>query len=877
MFTTRRIAVQSLLLGFVVTAVSACAAAPGDRDGEGESAVGDVSASNPRSVPERDSTVTDFQDPLPNSQGKLSGSLDSDSLITANDAGWEPLPGATGLSAGLRSRLQQALQAKGPGYSPRTEIRRPSGAPRFINRLILEDSPYLLQHAHNPVNWYSWGPEAFDAARLENKLVFLSIGYSTCHWCHVMEVESFDNVEMARLMNERFISIKVDREQRPDIDEVYMTAVTLISGHGGWPMSSFLTPDAKPVFGGTYYPPDRFRGLLLYMSGAWAQNRTDLEAQADKIARAIQRVTAARGEAGEVGRQAIDRAVSQLLERHDPYDGGFGGAPKFPHESELLLLLQTALRNGNARAVKAVTKTLDAMARGGIYDQVGGGFARYSTDGHWLVPHFEKMLYNQAQLARVYLEAHRLTGAPFYERVARQTLDYVLRDMTSPEGGFYSATDADSEGEEGLFFLWTPEQLEKVLTPDEAKLAMELYAVTRDGNFEGKSILHLPLSFRQFAKKIETPLPDLLRRVDAIREKLYQAREKRVHPLRDEKILTSWNGMMIATFAMAYEQLGEERYLATARRAAEFLWRENRPEPGKLWRVRLDGSSSVAALQEDYAYLADALLLLHDVTGESLWLRRSRQLADTMLTQFWDGELGGFFMSAVHGDPLLIARPKSPNDGAMPSGNGVGLRLLARLFARTGVATYRIRTEEGLAAFSAAIEKRPSAHSTMLMAADDLLHGEAGPRQYGASGHLLALGNLAITEPRSGQLTIDIRMDEGWHINAHEPLESALIPTTLSIGKNQHGWELRRITYPEAKNVRLSFSTGPLAIYEKRARITAQVAWTDAEEKNPAPVLRLVLGLQACDEKACLKPEKMVLEVPMAFARGMSDSLSQED
>jgi hypothetical protein len=778
---------------------------------------------------------------------------------------FETPPGAAPYSAELRQRLASALAAKGPGYKPRTEHLLPGGAPRFVNRLILEDSPYLLQHAHNPVNWRSWGPEAFEAASREGRPIFLSIGYSTCHWCHVMEVESFDNVEIARLMNERFVCIKVDREQRPDVDEIYMTAVVMTTGHGGWPMSSFLTPEGKPFFGGTYFRPQQFASLLVRVGELWQTQQDRLRQDAERIAEALAQEAAARGQARSLGAEAIERAVRQILAQHDDRLGGFGGAPKFPHEPELLLLLQTALRGGPAEALEAAAQTLSAMARGGIYDQVAGGFARYSTDERWLVPHFEKMLYNQAHLSRAYLESYRLTGDPFHARVARQTLEYVLRDMSSAQGAFYSATDADSEGEEGLFFLWTPAELRAALEPEEAELALDLFQVTDRGNFEGKNILYLPVPLEVYARKRRLDLGELLRRVDALRERLYQVRERRVHPLRDDKVLTSWNAMMITAFVAGFEALGERRYLDAAARAAEFLWKHNRRGPGQLWRVHLEGSSSVPATQEDHAYLAEALVALYDATGEALWLERSREVADAMLARFWDAAQGGFYMSAEGVDPHLIARPKSPNDGAIPSGNSVAVRALVRLAARTGHAEYRSKAEQTLAAFAPAVERYAAGYSYLLVGADELLHGEAGARRYAAAGAVRAEARLEPEGAAAGRVVVELRLRGGWHVNAHEPLAENLVPTTLELAEARGGWTLGAVDYPPAKTVRLGFQPEPLAVYEGRVELAAGLTW-DPKDLGEAPVLPLRLRLQACDEQSCRLPETLALRVPVAAA-----------
>ncbi len=793
------------------------------------------------------------------------GQATADSETEESDVPTEIHPGAAPYSKEFRDRLQTAVRAKGESYVPRTHHLTADGRALYTNRLILEDSPYLLQHAHNPVDWYAWGPEAFERAKAEDKPIFLSIGYSTCHWCHAMERESFESIEIARILNKHFISIKIDRERRPDVDEFYMTAVQMLTGHGGWPMSSFLTPEAQPFFGGTYYPPQQFTALLERVREGWANQRDQIRQQAVRVADAVKEVIAARGQAAAVGQEAVQRAVGELLARHDSRRGGFGGAPKFPHEPELLFLLERSLRTGDGAALAAAEKSLDAMARGGIYDQVGGGVHRYSTDSEWLVPHFEKMLYNQAHLSRAYLAAYRLTGKPFYARVARQTLDYVLREMTSPEGGFYSATDADSAGVEGEFFVWTAEELREVLPDEEAALAIDLWGVSETGNFEGKSILHLPRSLDAFAADRKLELEDLFERVDRVRDTLWRLRERREHPLRDDKVVTAWNGMMFTSLAEGADILDEDRYLKAAVKVADFLWRTNRRAEGELWRVHLNGSSSVVALQNDYAYLAEAFLALYDSTGDERWLKRAQEVCDAMLDKFWDPDQGGFFMSAAGADPHLIARPKSPNDGAIPSGNSVAVRALALLASRTGEESYGNRASATLSAFAESIQRNPAGFSYMLLGADELLSGGVGPRQYGASGKVRATARL---EPAAGALTleVDLAIREGWHINSHQPLQDHLIATDMSVASDGGTWTLGEVRYPEGETVRLSFQDEPLAVYQGDVRLSGRVTYGGGDAQGPAPVVPLRLKIQACNDRLCLRPEELVLEVPAATA-----------
>ncbi len=760
----------------------------------------------------------------------------------------------------LRQQLQAALTAKGPDYRPRTEHLRPDGSPLFTNRLILEDSPYLLQHAHNPVDWYPWGPAAFARARAENKPVFLSIGYSTCHWCHVMERESFEDPEVARFLNEHFVAIKIDRERRPDIDTIYMTAVQLITGRGGWPMSSFLTTEGQTFFAGTYFPRAQFLDLLQQVDVAWREDRPGLEQQASQVAAQVRAATRSANAAGTVNDDAVQTAVANLQRRHDPRLGGFGSAPKFPNEPHHLFLLDEALRSGDDGIRDRLRFDLHAMARGGIYDQVGGGFHRYSTDAAWLVPHFEKMLYNQAQLARVYARAWRLTGDDGLARVARQTLDYVLRDMTAADGGFYSATDADSPGGEGRFFLWTRQQLQDALTPADADLAIAVYGVTEGGNFEGTNILHLPVSLTEFAARRDLPLATLLTRIEDIRALLYARRAQRVHPDRDEKIVTAWNGMMIVALAEAAQILDEPRYRAAALRAGRFLWANSRSDDDTLWRTLLDGRASVPAVQEDYAWLADGFIHLYDLTQDSRWLERAQVLVTTMNRLFWDDPAGGYFMNTDAAGITAMARPKDSTDGAVPSGNAVALHVLAKLAQRTGQEAYRRTANTLLAAFANSINRNPAAYSYLLRGAQQLAHGATGPQQYAARGAVEVSARL-----QADTLVVELAIRPGWHINAHKTLQAELIPTVVGLEKPVPGWRSGAVSYPTPVLKTLGFLHEELALYEGQVRITMNLQQTDPAVAGP--LIPVALRLQACDDSVCLPPERRVLQVPANMPR----------
>jgi len=768
------------------------------------------------------------------------------------------LPGAAPFSDSLMVSLQESLIGKGNQYHPRTKHLDKNGQPKYTNRLIFEDSPYLLQHAHNPVDWYSWGDEAFARSRKENKPVFLSIGYSTCHWCHVMEKESFEDIEIARYLNEHFISIKVDRERRPDVDELYMTALMLIKGQGGWPMSSFLLSDRLPFFAGTYFPPDTFLSLLKEINQAWEKQQDNIVEYAENIKEAVQQIMQVHSDIKTFDDDITQRAVTEILQAYDSVYGGFGGPPKFPNESLLFLLLQMVQRQHHEEALIAIEHTLTMMARGGIYDQVGGGFHRYATDANWLVPHFEKMLYNQANLARIYCQAYQLTGNQFYARVASQTLDYVLRDMTSPEGVFYSASDADSNGREGVYFLWTPAEIKKILSADDAQIILAIYGITEEGNFEGSNILHLPLSLNEVAQQQDMSIETLLTKLDDIREVLRTVRSQRVPPLRDEKIIVAWNAMMISALAEVSRILNESEYLMSATRAAEFLWDHQRKSDGSLWRVNLHGRSSVTATQEDYAYFIDAIITLYDMTGERQWLDRAQELSGVMSSKFWDVKTGGFIMS--ENKQSLFTMPKQSRDSAIPSGNSVAVHVLTRLSQRINDRRYENQAKRTVQTFAKTIHQYPSAYAYMLAGWDKLLHGDIGPDEYAANGAIkISAQQSSIENKRSVLITLQIAPD--WHINTNQPLQDYLIPLKLKLINNQSHWQLHNIKYPEPIYKVLEFDGGKLALHEDTVEIDAELVSSSKPKKIEDKRIDLQLQLQACSNEICLPPEKVNLEL----------------
>ena len=596
---------------------------------------------------------------------------------------------------------------------------------RGQNRLAGETSPYLLQHAGNPVDWYPWGAEALERARSEGKPILLSVGYAACHWCHVMERECFEDPTLAALMNAHFVCIKVDREERPDLDEVYMAATVALSGSGGWPMTVFLTPDQQPFFAGTYFPPDShggrigFRQLLGRIGEAWHEEREKLVGRAAELTGYL-RGQAGSAPSGPIADEVFAEAVSDLREAFDSAYGGFGQAPKFPPCAALSLLLRRHQRTGEGELLEMVCKTLDGMKNGGIYDQLAGGFARYSTDERWLVPHFEKMLYDNAQLASVYLEAFQVTGSAEYARVVEETLDYVLREMQAPEGGYYSSTDADSEGVEGKYFVFTPAQVHQALEPRVAQLFCTYYGVTPTGNWEdGQSVLHTPRSLEQVAAQVGLAPGDARALLDVARERMHDVRRARVPPLLDDKVLTSWNGLMIGAMADAARILGHERHWQSAERAARFVLSHlERPDRG-LYRVARGGQVQLDAYLEDYAFLADGLISLYEASGRAAaasdpadYLFAARALIERLTLDF-GAEDGAFFFTAHQHEPLLVRR-RDGHDGALPAANAVAARALVRLGHHFGRSDWTELGTSALEAHQALMTRAPRAFATSL-------------------------------------------------------------------------------------------------------------------------------------------------------------------
>ncbi|MBD0371503.1 MAG: thioredoxin domain-containing protein [Pyrinomonadaceae bacterium] len=593
---------------------------------------------------------------------------------------------------------------------------------KHTNRLINETSPYLLQHAHNPVDWYPWGEEALAKARAEDKPILLSIGYSACHWCHVMERESFENEEIAQLMNDNFINIKVDREERPDLDQIYMNAVQLMTRHGGWPMTVFLTPEGVPFYGGTYFPPeDRynmpgFPKILTAIADAYKTRPDEVTETTVSMLGELRRMDVARESREAISVELLEQAERQLARSYDKRYGGFGSAPKFPAPMNLEFLLRAFYRTNDKEAFEMVEHTARRMAEGGMYDQLGGGFHRYSTDAQWLVPHFEKMLYDNALLSRLYLHLYQQTHEDFYRRIAEETLDYVLREMTDAGGGFYSTQDADSEGHEGKFFVWTPDEVKEILGKEDGALFCSYYDITPGGNFEGKSIPNINDSVEEVAAS-ENITAEHLREVLARGRKiLFEAREQRIKPGRDEKILTAWNGLMLASFAEAGAILERDDYTEAARRNARFVLEKLRRD-GLLLRTYKDGQAKLNGYLEDYSFLADGLLMLYEATGELEWLEEAQGVVERMIEEFWDAEQGGFFYTGSSHEELIV-RSKDYFDNATPSGNSVAADVLLRLGVLTAREDYPRKAVTIFRLMRDTVGRYPSAFGRLLCAMD---------------------------------------------------------------------------------------------------------------------------------------------------------------
>lgn len=729
---------------------------------------------------------------------------------------------------------------------------------REPNRLAGAPSPYLRQHAYNPVDWYPWGEEAFAKARRENKPILLSVGYATCHWCHVMERESYSDAEIAKLLNTSFVSIKVDRERLPEVDEIYILATQLLTGQsGGWPNNVLLTPDLLPFYGGTYFPRDAYEGVLREVALQWSLNQAAIVQEGRRIGSMVDQVMKHRAEAADVTPEVLATAVTRTTEDYDTAHAGIGTDAKFPRESLLLFLLDQAERRGNAQARDIALKTLDAIIAGGLHDHAGGGFHRYTVDRAWQIPHFEKMLYTQAGVARALIQAHRMTGDARYERAVRRLFAFVLSDLRAPGGGFYAAYDADSEGGasetgEGLFYVWKDDELSGALGADDAKFARTAFGITKTGNFEGRNTLHLEGGIQSAARRAGTTPQVFIARLDSILEKLRNHRRTtRKAPSRDNKVLTSWNGAMIAALAEGAMAFNEPAWIKAAEAAAAFFWDKMGGSEGALKRQHFDGAASLVATQQGHALMALGYVALYDATANEAWLERAKSLAGNMEKKFRDATTNDYFMTVSGG----FYRPKISADGDLPAGNAAAIDLFARLARRDLDPEHRARAESILAAISGNAIEEPTSHAFTLRAADQLLNGETGPRQFASRGRVRATARA--DTPRAATVTINVA--DGWHINAHKPLEDDFIPTvikTASANEPSPG-----ITYPTPKVQKLTFNDAPLALYD--GEITIAVRAPD----GAALPEKLALTVQACSTQICLEPETVVLPVLAHFRK----------
>ena len=736
------------------------------------------------------------------------------------------------------------------------------------NRLAEASSPYLQLHAHNPVDWYPWGEEALGRARAEDKPIFLSVGYSTCYWCHVMERESFSDPGIAELMNREFVNIKVDREERPELDEIYMAATQVLTGHGGWPNSLFLTPSLLPFYAGTYFPPEDRQGIpgfptvLASLAAAWKERRGDVDTQARELGEALRRVLEDRaGPAGALpGPEALDRSLLDLERGFDEAWGGFGSAPKFPTPGNLFLLLELA--DSRPQAARMLEVTLDRMARGGIYDQLGGGFHRYATDREWKIPHFEKMLYDNGLLLEVWALQWRRSADPETERVIRETAAFLARELTAPEGSFWSALDAETDGREGAFYAWTREHLREVLDEEELGFLAPLYGFDGPPFFEGEYVLHLPRPLAEQAERRRKSREELLAEIEPLRARLFEARARRKRPLTDDKILADWNGTAIAGLAVAGEVLADDGLVAQAARAAEFVLATMRPAGGPLIHSWRDGRVGPSAFLSDYAFLVRGLLALDRATLDGRWLEAAVDLAAEQGARLAD-PAGGFFVAEERDDVLF--RSKEVFDGAMPGANSVAALNLLALAERTGEARWAESAEGCLRAFSALVDNHPAAVRTMALAAHrrEVFAGDR-PELFAATAPAPAAAprskvaaRLDVDSPAEDgwrSFTLELEIEPGWHIYPPAPAADEANaglggPTTLE----GDGLALRALAFPRGVERRPVPGEPPLRVYEDRVAIRGEL-------RPVGDAGRLVVGFQPCGESSCLAPERLELE-----------------
>lgn len=762
---------------------------------------------------------------------------------------------------------------------------------QYTNHLIYQTSPYLLQHAHNPVNWYAWGTDALAKAKKEDKPIFLSVGYSTCYWCHVMEKQSFEDEEVAKILNKYFVSIKVDREERPDIDEQYMLATQLMTGRGGWPNSVWLTPDGKPWMAGTYFPKEQFINVLETLSGYWKNRRPEVEQQADRLAQAIQEVAGGRGlfkldaDAGFLDQKLIDNAVAEYRQTFDDNHGGFGTAPKFPPHGVLGVLIHEYHRIQDETILHIITRTLDAMWLGGIHDHIGGGFHRYSTDSIWLVPHFEKMLYDNAQLMRAYTDGYLLSGTPRYREAVEDIFGWLEREMTSSEGGFYSAIDAGEVGKEGEIYLWPYKEIVEVVGDKDAALFTDIYNISQQGNFTeestgkqpGTNIVYLRKPLDETAEASSEASELFSARMAALRGKLLTKRNAREQPHKDDKILTSWNGLMIGSLAYAGRTLNEPRYTEAAVKAANFLLNNLVDDQKRLLRTYRAGQARLPGYLDDYAYFAEGLIELYTATGEQRWLQQARQLADTILSEFEDKQAGGFFFTAASHEDLLMRSRNLTGGGNIPAANGTAALVLIELSRVTGKKEYAQSAQRTLETLAGLMWQSPRSLDSGILAAAVYLQRKASEKRQTAETK-----NADVTKEfgpvtvhlfssqqnvRSGQtfyigLALDIA--EGWHLYGPNPEIGFLIPAEVSVSAN-NAFTIGSISKPSPLKKLDPVLKQILATYEGRIWYFIPVIIKKIAQDGQATI-KIQIKTQACDQNICLPPRTDEIEFVIDIA-----------
>lgn len=747
-----------------------------------------------------------------------------------------------------QASFNREYQAKAGSYPLTTRHLDQQQQPLFVNSLINQESLYLLQHANNPVQWWAWEADAFAKAKATNKPIFLSIGYSTCHWCHVMARESFEDIEVANFINENFIPIKVDREEHPAVDELYLTAVQILSGKAGWPLTAVLTPDGKAFFGGTYFQPTALLNVLNRIDQTWQQRQDAVLEQANRISTAIQKIGASSTDSKAINTDMIEQATVRIQQALTRSSARAKSEPGFPREPELLFLLNQAERSLSQDTIDAVSERLLMLAGSGLHDHVGGGFHRYTVDSTWVVPHFEKMLYNQAQMARTYFLAHRITGNPIFKRVGNSTLQFVLTNMQDPKGGFYSAMDAESKNAagvkgEGEYYLWGQDELKTLLSAKEQKWAIAALGVTAQGNFNGRTVLQ-NMQLNEAA-------------VQQVLEKLAAVRAQRTPPQVDTKIITAWNAMTISALTTGYQITAVEAYWQAAQRAANRLWEESYQAKQGLSRTVPIEQKRVPAALEDYAYFANAMLDLYDVDGRELWLGRAERLAVEMLANFHDKQTGAFQISRVQAaseqQGIPMQRLVSARDDATYSGNSMAAQLLTRLYQRTGKPDYKHKARQAIATFSKPLMANPEGLSGMLLAANMLNNRDIGMKQYAVKGKL-----MISTQTQEQRVNVQVSIAEGWHINAAKVLNDYLIPTQLRAvlpAASNACQALNNVSYPEGERVSLGFQEDELLVYE--GVINMSLAWPESNGAASRCAVAAELSVQACNDEVCLPPERV--------------------